>query len=126
MFRPPSLLTSQIVPTAALLLQGSRGFYVRAEHASLASACIGYASRPNQATDGAGTLTLLDSQPCRLLPSVYASNVASRRRPQDSRSRWFATPSLWGSFIPDSLPVYPGAHNFLLAIRKWALLPATS
>ena len=26
--------------------------------------------------------------------SVYASNVASRRRPQDSRSRWFATPSL--------------------------------
>ena len=26
--------------------------------------------------------------------SVYASNVASRRRPQDTRSRWFATPSL--------------------------------
>ena len=72
-FRPPSLLTSQIVPTAALLLQGSRGFYVRAEHASLASACIGYASRPNQATDGAGTLTLQDSQPCQLLPTAHAS-----------------------------------------------------
>jgi len=26
--------------------------------------------------------------------SVYASTDASRRRPQDSRSRWFATPSL--------------------------------
>ncbi len=26
--------------------------------------------------------------------SVYASNVTSRRRPQDSRPRWFATPSL--------------------------------
>src|SRR5262249_16303668 len=30
MFRPPSLLTPQIVPTAAILPQGTRGFYVRA------------------------------------------------------------------------------------------------
>ena len=30
--------------------------------------------------------------------SVYASNGASRRRPQDSRSRWFATPFLVGLF----------------------------
>ena len=35
MFRPPSLLASQIVPTAVLITQGSRGFYVRAERASL-------------------------------------------------------------------------------------------
>jgi hypothetical protein len=35
MFRPPSLLASQIVPTAVLIAQGSRGFYVRAERASL-------------------------------------------------------------------------------------------
>jgi hypothetical protein len=34
MFRPPSLLASQIVPTAVLIAQGSRGFYVRAERAS--------------------------------------------------------------------------------------------
>src|SRR5215471_10795872 len=35
MFRPPSLLTPQIVPTAAALTpQSSRGFYIRAEHAS--------------------------------------------------------------------------------------------
>src|ERR1039458_2850066 len=31
-------------------------------------ACIGYASRPKQAIDGARTFTSLDSQPCRLLP----------------------------------------------------------
>ena len=35
MFRPPSLLASQIVPTAVFFAQGSRGFYVRAERASL-------------------------------------------------------------------------------------------
>ena len=29
----------------------------------------------------------------------------------DSRSAWFATPSLWGSFIPNSPPVYPGAFG---------------
>ncbi len=36
MFRPPRLLAPQIVPTAANL-QGGRGFYVRAERASLPS-----------------------------------------------------------------------------------------
>jgi len=39
--------------------------------------------------------------------SVYASPGASRRPAQDSRSRWFATPFLWGSLIPDYTPVYP-------------------
>ena len=43
--------------------------------------CIGYASRPKQAIDDTGTLTPLDSQPCRLLRS----------------------------FIPYNMPVYPGA-----------------
>ena len=39
--------------------------------------------------------------------SVYASPGTSRLPAQDSRSRWFATPFLWGSFIPDCTPVYP-------------------
>jgi hypothetical protein len=38
---------------------------------------------------------------------VYASPGASRHPAQDSRSRWFAIPFLWGSFIPDYTPVYP-------------------
>ena len=40
--------------------------------------------------------------------SVYTSPGTSRHPAQDSRSRWFATPFLWGSFIPDCTPVYPG------------------
>jgi len=39
--------------------------------------------------------------------SVYASPGTSRHPAQDSRSRWFATPFSWGSFIPDCTPVYP-------------------
>ena len=39
--------------------------------------------------------------------SVYASPGTSRHPAQDSRSRWFAIPFLWGSFIPDYTPVYP-------------------
>src|ERR1035438_8133506 len=37
--------------------------------------------------------------------SVYTSPGTSRHPAQDSRSRWFATPFLWGSFIPDCTPV---------------------
>jgi len=39
--------------------------------------------------------------------SVYASPGTSRHPAQDSWSRWFAIPFLWGSFIPDYTPVYP-------------------
>jgi hypothetical protein len=47
----------------------------------------------------------LDSRPVDA--SIYASPGTSRHPAQDSRSRWFATPFLWGSFIPDYTPVYP-------------------
>ena len=47
-----------------------------------------------QAIDGARTFTPQDSQPCRLLPSVYASTAASRQPPQKSRSGSFAAPLL--------------------------------
>jgi hypothetical protein len=47
----------------------------------------------------------LDSSPVDA--SVYASPGTSRHPAQDSRSRWFATPFWWGSFIPDCTPVYP-------------------
>jgi len=47
----------------------------------------------------------LDSSPVGA--SVYTSPGTSRHPAQDSRSRWFATPFLWGSFIPDCTPVYP-------------------
>ncbi len=49
----------------------------------------------------------LDSSPVDA--SVYTSPGTSQHPAQDSRSRWFATPFLWGSFIPDCTPVYPDA-----------------
>ena len=67
MFRPPSLLAPQIVPTAAILPQGSRGFYVRAYRALLPPHAPDMLTVRRQVIDGTGTCTLLDSQPCRLL-----------------------------------------------------------
>ena len=45
--------------------------------------------------------------------SIYASPATSQCLAQDSRSRWFATPFLWGSFIPGCTPVYPDAFGRL-------------
>ena len=67
MFRPPSLLTPQIVPTAANTPQGSRGFYIRAYCALLPPHTSDMLTARIQAIDGAGTFTLPDFQPCRLL-----------------------------------------------------------
>src|SRR5262249_12829182 len=70
MFRPPSLLSPQIVPTAAILPQGSRGFYVRAYRALLPPHAPDMLTVRVQVIDGTGTFTLSDSQPCRLLTSL--------------------------------------------------------
>jgi hypothetical protein len=82
MFRPPSLLAPQIVPTAAILPQGSRGFYVQAHRALLPPHAPDMLTVRIQAIDGTGTCTLLDSQPCRLLrfpvlrsPVCFASKL---------------------------------------------------
>src|SRR5262249_37075082 len=58
MFRPPSLLAPQIVPTAAILPQGSRGFYVRAHRALLPPHAPDMLTVRIQAIDGTGTCTL--------------------------------------------------------------------
>jgi hypothetical protein len=75
MFRPPSLLTPQIVPTAAILPQGSRGFYIRAYRALLPSHAPDMLTVRTQVIDGTGTCTLPDSQPCRLLTLLSRSFV---------------------------------------------------
>ena len=64
------------------LPQGSRDFYIRAERASLPLHAPDMLADRIQAIDGTRTFTLLDSQPCRPLPSVhpYAQNVRSRVR----------------------------------------------
>jgi len=90
MFRPPSLLSPQIVPTAAILPQGSRGFYVRAYRALLPPHAPDMLTVRIQVIDGTGTFTLSDSQPCRLLTSLRGSYSASsllRTHPPPSRLR---------------------------------------
>ena len=47
MFRPPSLLTSQIVPTPAHTAAGQLRYLHPSRTCFVTSACIGYASRPN-------------------------------------------------------------------------------
>jgi hypothetical protein len=54
-------------PPLSKLRQGSRGFYVRAEHASLPPHASDMLAVRIQAIDGEGTFTLQDSQPYRLL-----------------------------------------------------------
>ena len=90
MFRPPSLLSPQIVPTAAILLQGSRGFYVRAYRALLPPHAPDMLTVRIQVIDGAGTFTLSDSQPCRLLTSLprhYPASAVLRTSPPSQGAR---------------------------------------
>ena len=56
--------------------------------------------------------------PSKARASVNASPAMSPAPAHDSRSGWFATPFLWGSFIPDFPPVYPGAFALPLNVLK--------
>src|SRR5260370_36201918 len=81
MFRPPSLLASQVAPTAANIPQGSRGFYIRAYRASLPLHAPDMLSVRIQAIDGERTSTFLDLQPCRLLrvpPYAITRHITSK------------------------------------------------
>ena len=100
MFRPPSLLVSQIVPTAAVLPQGSRDFYFRAERASLPLHAPDMLTVRIQVIDGTRTFTLLDSQPCRLLilPSCYSSYGALNFYPGGTFTHCSYQPSLDAHF----------------------------
>ena len=62
-------------------------------------------------------LTAQGLSPCQirslvgLLPPVNALPAASQPPTHDSGSAWLAKPSLQGSYIPNSLPVDPGAFG---------------
>ena len=53
-------------------------------------------------------ISRLNTLPART--PVLASPPPSRAATPDSGPPWFATPSMWGSLIPFSKPVYPGAQ----------------
>ena len=63
MFRPPSLLSPQIVPTAAATTAEQPGILRPGLSCFVTSTRTGYANRLTQAIDGTGTFTLSDSQP---------------------------------------------------------------
>src|SRR5215472_6954836 len=67
MFRPLSLLASQIAPTAASFPTGQPRLLRPGISCFVTSARSGYAIRPIQVIDGKRTFTFLDLQPCRLL-----------------------------------------------------------
>src|SRR6202030_2850084 len=60
-----------------ILLQGSRGFYVRAYRALLPPHAPDMLTVRIQVIDGTRTFTLSDSQPCRLLTSLHRHYPAS-------------------------------------------------
>jgi hypothetical protein len=71
-----------------ILLQGSRGFYVRAYRALLPPHAPDMLTVRIQVIDGTGTFTLSDSQPCRLLTLLhrhYSASSLLRARPTPSR-----------------------------------------
>src|ERR1019366_9858789 len=69
-----------------------------------------------QAIDGARTLTPQDSQPCRLLPPVYASRPASRPAVQNSGPNGSLLLTREDFFILCFLPIYSGAQPPFLSI----------
>ncbi len=80
MFRPPSLLATQIVPTVGYIL-GRHGLYVHAYLGLFLSQAVD-ANRPNRAIDGRGTCTLQDLRPCRpLLKDIDAPFHKNRGLP---------------------------------------------
>ncbi len=100
-------LTSQVVPTAALTAQGSRGFYIRAYRASLPLHAPDMLAVRIQAIDGAGTFTQPDSQPCRLLPPANASTPPSRVAPHVSGPLWFGRVRWWHGSGLRMMPTFP-------------------
>lgn len=76
MFRPPSLLTPQIVPTAANTAAGQPGLL--RPGLSLAPHAPDMLTVRIQAIDGTGTFTLSDSQPCRLLTFLHGGSLVER------------------------------------------------
>jgi hypothetical protein len=75
MFRPPSLLAPQIVPTAAITSAGQPGLLRPSTSCFVASARSGYANRPNT-----GNWRYGDSRPARLsvLSATPISSLPSR------------------------------------------------
>src|SRR5262249_45778482 len=77
MFRPPSLLAPQIVPTAANTPAGQPGLLRPSRTRFVASPRIGYANRPKTGNWRCGDLRPARLRPCRLLLCRVGEDVAT-------------------------------------------------
>jgi hypothetical protein len=76
MFRPPILLATLVAPTTTVSCGAVRGFYIRAERASLPPHAPNMLAVCIQVIDSTGTFTLQVPQPCRLLLSGHPHHPA--------------------------------------------------
>jgi hypothetical protein len=119
MFKPPTLHTSQIVPTPARYRRrAAEAFYIRAKHASLPPHASDMLAARVQAIGGTGTLTPQDSQPCRLLPPVNASAPPCEVHRMTRGHCGSLTLQCMTLFIHDPTPVYPAALRILLGLHR--------
>jgi len=73
MFRPPSLLATQVAPTDPPQADGSRGFLLPSNVRIVTSPYVGYASRLNRVIDGRGLPPLQIRSLVGCSPNVQAS-----------------------------------------------------
>jgi hypothetical protein len=95
MFRPPSLLAPQIVPTAANTAAGQPGLLRPGTSCFVASARTGYANRPNT-----GNWRCRDSHPARLRPCRLLLSIVPPIIPQGE----FSSLRLEGWLVRRDLP----------------------
>jgi hypothetical protein len=109
MFRPPSLLAPQIVPTAANAPAGQPGLLRPSRTRFVTSPRIGYANRPMTGNWRYGDLHPARLRPCRLLlssiPPIIPYGELSPVRLEGWPFRW-RLPRWWSSL--SLLPAYPG------------------
>jgi hypothetical protein len=93
-------------------LQGSRGFYIRAERASLPPHASDMLSARPQAIGGTRTFISQDSQPCRLLPNDADVSTAPPKIPYGGFSLSTVSRPIFQAGLPDDvIHVSHGLHS---------------
>src|ERR1700732_463499 len=121
MFKPPSLLAIQVIPTATVFPLGSHGVYIRAEHVSLPPHAPDMLSvRNEQLTEGDFhpiSLTALSATPTRSSAlSAFCWGRFPLARPLPSIPSAAGCPALFGNFSGTvGLSDFPGP--FVIGVR---------
>src|SRR6516165_3258773 len=125
MFRPPSLLAPQIVPTAANTPAGQPGLLRPSRMRFVTSPRIGYANRPTTGNWRYGDLHPARLRPCRLLLTPEPAVVAdlSRKIPEQlpteirgSRTRSTDTVAAVEELQPASPPGTNESGNWVVQV----------